>query len=200
MTETPTRITGYDDDGPSAADFVFGDPTPAEVAASQTNALAQLEQELSQDAERKDELVLVVPARPNIALRFDPNITYDQRKSWQERAKAAATKNSNRQARRRITGNDDVEPDLMTFSCLVLANTCTGFVLGGQTANRDDGRPLTFRDEKLWQMLKATGPEHAIRKLYGNDSHVENTANDVLLASGLDDPIESAEGGPTGAS
>ena len=62
----------------------------------------------------------------------------------------------------------------------------------GQTATVN-GRPLTLRDPELWQMVGAVEPKAAVRKLFGNDNHVETTAGEVLLRSGLDDEIEEAD-------
>lgn len=182
---------------PAAADDTISigltDPvTPAEraqIAADELSPFDALAQQLAQPAERKDLLTLKIKQRQNVALRFDPNITSEDRKIWRNRAKERPS--GNRARRRALTG-DDTEVDPFLFSCLAIAHTNTAVLMNGQEV-RLDGQPLTLRDERLWQMMKQMSPEAAIKWLYGNDSHIENTAGEIILASGIDDEMEEVD-------
>jgi hypothetical protein len=52
------------------------------------------------------------------------------------------------------------------FNFAVCASQCEAIIIDGTEVTMD-GRPLTFRDRELWDMLGATDPVNAVRLLYG---------------------------------
>lgn len=174
----------------------FADVTDTELAGTRTagaSPLEQLQAELAKPAERVELLRKRIPLRPSVALVLDPNlVTSEIRQVWVDRAKR---RSGNRAQRRsRMTG-DDTPVDPFLFACLALAHTNVGVTLNGT-----DVPDLTLKDERLWGMVGAVDPEAAIRKLFGNDQHVEGMAGEVILASGIDDELEDEGVGPTRAS
>ena len=71
---------------------------------------------------RRDDVVLQVPERPTVQLRFDVNIDHDQRKLWREQAKERKGNRSARRSAAILTGGDD-EVDGLAFSCLIIATS-----------------------------------------------------------------------------
>lgn len=183
------------DDQPTISIAAYTEPVSEQemknVREARVSPLEALAAELERPAERKENLRLVPPQRPNITMIFDPNITSDERKAWLKRAEERPTGNRARRRSRAITG-EPVETDAFVFACLVLAHTNRGIEIGGDLATKD-GQPLTLRDETLWAMMKQIDPQAAIRWLYGNDQHVEGTAGEIVGASGIDDDLEEVD-------
>lgn len=144
-------------------------------SVSEPNLLNQLRSTLSKKVERADVLI-EVPERPGMTIRYSPNITQHQIKAW-----------------RRASGAERKEGlDAVRFSCHVLANTCTGFFLNGHEVT-ENGEPVTFGDELIMSMVDAIRVFDCVRAVYGLDPHVEGAALAVLDAAGFNDDVEQVD-------
>jgi hypothetical protein len=138
--------------------------------------LDKLRGELSKKVRRPD-IHLEVPERPDMAVRFSPNMTQQQVRAW-----------------RRNAGDDTKQGmDTVKFACLVLANTCTGILLDGELVTDDAGEALTFGDEPVMRMVDADRVQDAIRAIYAVEPHIEATALAVMDASGFNDSVEQVD-------
>jgi hypothetical protein len=137
--------------------------------------LSRLKSSLSQKVERAS-VLLEVPERPEMAIRYSPNISQHQLKAW-----------------RRNSGADRKDGlDGVRFSCHVLANTCTGILIDGQEVT-DNGHPVTFSHEVVMQMVGAPKVFDCVLKVYGLDPHVEAAAIAILDAAGFNDSVEQVD-------
>lgn len=175
---------GIDDDT-NPEDIVVGEVVEESKSdvigtVSEPNLLTQLRSTLAKKVEREDVLI-EVPERPGMTIRYSPNITQHQLKTW-----------------RRASGADRKEGlDAVRFSCHVLANTCTGFFLNNQEVT-ENGDSVTFSDELIMSMVDAIRVFDCVRNVYGIDPHVEGAALAVLDAAGFNDDVEQVD--PTKAS
>jgi len=145
------------------------------VAGDEPTLLAQLKSTLAQDVRRPDILV-EVPERKNMIIRYSPNITQHQIRAW-----------------RRGSGDNRKEGmDAVRFACHVLANTCTGILINGQEVT-ENGEPVTFSHEVVMQMVGAPRVFDCVRAVYGLDPHVEAAALAVLDAAGFNDDVEQVD-------
>lgn len=135
-----------------------------------------LRDELKQEV-RNDPITLVVPGRPNISLVCDTNLESKTIQAWRKRC-----------VDKRMPDNFDG----LKFGCIVIANTCTSIVYKGTEVARTDGRPMTFRDEALLDMLGAQQTVvDAVRWLFGVDAHIFQAAEDIFKAAGFDNDEDS---------
>lgn len=154
---------------------VFG-TAAAKTKDKESTVLDRLRGELSKKVRRPD-IYLEVPERPEMAVRFSPNMTQQQVRAW-----------------RRNAGDDTKQGmDTTKFACLVLANTCTGILLGGELVTDDAGEPLTFGDDAVMQMVDADRVQDTIRAIYVVEPHIESTALAVMDASGFNDSVEQVD-------
>lgn len=137
--------------------------------------LAALKSSLSKKVART-EILLEVPERPDMVVRYSPNITQHQVKQWR--------KNSGEGRKEGLDG--------VRFSCHVLANTCTGILLHGQEVT-ENGFPVTFSHESVMQMLGVGKVFDCVRETYGLDPHVEAAAIAVLDAAGFNDSVDQVD-------
>lgn len=140
------------------------------------SVLEALKSEVSRKV-RRDSVLLEVPERPHMVIRFSPNITSEQLAEWRKRATVKRTDVLN--------GN--------YFSALILANTCETIIFNGVPVTDESGNNVTFRSE---EMLTATGTSKAVecvRAVYGIDPHVEAAAFKVLEAAGWGEEVEDSE-------
>jgi hypothetical protein len=145
------------------------------IAGDEPSLLAQLKNALAKDVRRTDILV-EVPERKNMIIRYSPNITQHQIRAW-----------------RRGSGDSRKEGmDAVRFACHVLANTCTGILINGQEVT-ENGEPVTFSHEIVMQMVGATRVFDCVRAVYGLDPHVEAAALAVLDAAGFNDDVEQVD-------
>lgn len=144
-------------------------------ASDEPTILAQLRDTLSKSVKR-DDVLIEVPERPGMVIRYSPNITQHQIKAW-----------------RRGSGDGRKDGlDSVRFSCHVLANTCTGFLLNGVEVT-EKGEPVTFSHESIMQMVDAARVFDCVRNVYGLDPHVESAALAVLDAAGFNDDLEPVD-------
>jgi hypothetical protein len=144
-------------------------------AGDEPSLLAQLKNTLAKDVRRTDILV-EVPERKKMIIRYSPNITQHQIRAW-----------------RRGSGDNRKEGmDAVRFACHVLANTCTGILINGQEVT-ENGEPVTFSHETVMQMVGAARVFDCVRAVYGLDPHVEAAALAVLDAAGFNDDVEQVD-------
>lgn len=164
-----------DDDG---TDIEVATPkgSPSEVVSfDEPTLLSKLKSSLSKKVER-DSILLEVPERPEMAVRYSPNITQHQIKSW-----------------RRSSGAERKEGlDGIRFACHVLANTCTGIFIDGAEVT-ENGSPVTFSHDSVMQMVGVSRVFDCIREVYGIDPHVEAAAIAVLDAAGFNDSVDQVD-------
>lgn len=126
---------------------------------------------------RRPEIFLEVPERPNMAVRYSPNINQNQVRAW-----------------RRNSGEDTKNGmDATKFACYVLANTCTGIVFDGELAIDDRGDQLVFGSDEIMKMVGAERVQEAIRAIYVVEPHIEATALAVMEAAGFNDSVEQVD-------
>jgi hypothetical protein len=169
---------GIDNGDPE--DIVVGDVIEGRsgdviTASDEPTILAQLRTTLAKSVKREDVLV-EVPERPGMVIRYSPNITQHQIKAW-----------------RRGSGDGRKDGlDAVRFSCHVLANTCTGFFLNGVEVT-EGGESVTFSHESIMKMVEAPRVFDCVREVYGLDPHVESAALAVLDAAGFNDDVEQVD-------
>jgi len=151
------------------------EPAKAGTPSNEPSLLAQLKSALSKDVKR-EEIMIEVPERPGLVIRFSPNITQHMIKSW-----------------RRASGEDKKGGmDAIRFASHVLANTCTGMLLNGQEIT-ENGDPVTFNHETVMKMVGASRVFDCVREVYGLDPHIEAAALAILDASGFNDDVERVD-------
>jgi hypothetical protein len=138
--------------------------------------LDQLRSELKKKVRRPD-VYLEVPERPNMAIRFSPNISQHQMRAW-----------------RRNSGEDTkAGMDSVKFACFVLANTCTGILLNNELVTDDEGNALRFGSDEIIDMVDAGTVSEAIRAIFVVEPHVEAAALAVMEAAGYNDSVEQVD-------
>jgi hypothetical protein len=168
------------------SDDIISSPVPTKKPATPTNdlpdagqtptVLESLRQELSRKVKRPD-VYLEVPERPNMAIRFSPNLTQHQIRAW-----------------RRNSGEDTKAGlDTTKFSCYVLANTCTGISINGEMVVNENGEELVFGDEAIIGMLGVNTVSEAIKAIFVVEPHVEGAALAVMEAAGFNDSVEQVD-------
>jgi hypothetical protein len=137
--------------------------------------LSKLRSSLSKKVE-KSSVLLEVPERPELVIRYSPNITNQQMKAW-----------------RRASGADRKEGmDTVRFACHVLTNTCNGMLLDGVEIT-DGGSPVTFSHDVVMKMVGASRVFDCVQAVYGIEPHVETAALAVLDAAGFNDEVEKVD-------
>jgi hypothetical protein len=173
-----TDFTFGDDVDVDREDILVGEvaePVKAGVSADEPTLLAALKDTLAKEVKR-DDVLIEVPERPGLVIRFSPNITQHQIKAW-----------------RRASGDDKREGmDAVRFASHVLANTCTGMTLNGKDIT-EGGDPVTFSHETVMKMVGAHRVFDCVREVYGLDPHIESAALAVLDASGFNDDVERVD-------
>ena len=167
------------------SDDIISSPVPSKKPAAtndvmdtgaQPKILEALREELGRRVKRPD-VYLEVPERPNMAIRFSPNLTQHQIRAW-----------------RRASGEDTKAGlDTTKFSCFVLANTCTGIMLDGEMVVNENGEELVFGDEAIINMLGAERVSDAIKAIFVVEPHVEGAALAVMEAAGFNDSVEMVD-------
>lgn len=165
------QVFTFGADEPVKNDIIMGD----DPGFADDNVLGQLKKVLGKKIERNS-ILLEVPERPELTIRYSPNINQQQLKSW-----------------RRNSGEDSKNGlDGIRFACHVLANTCIGFVIDGQDITVD-GAPVGFNHEQAMAMTGANRVFDCVRAVYGLDPHVEAAALAVLDAAGWNDAVEQVD-------
>lgn len=138
--------------------------------------LEKLKGELSKKV-RRPEIHLEVPERPNMVVRYSPNITQNQVRAW-----------------RRNSGEDTKNGmDATKFACYVIANTCSGIMLEGELVTDKNNDPVVFGSEEIMTMTGAERVQDAIRSFYVVEPHIEATALAIMEAAGFNDSVEQVD-------
>ena len=128
---------------------------PAKIKIAKMTVLDQLKEEISKEVSRP-EIEIAVPERKGVTVRFSPNITNDQLKSW----------------RRNSTNRKTDELDSIKFSCYVVGQTVTGIYFNDELALDDTGNNITFASPVMMEMTGTDRPlPDAIRAFYAVDPH-----------------------------
>lgn len=126
---------------------------------------------------RRPEIHLEVPERPNMVVRYSPNINQNQVRAW-----------------RRNSGEDTKNGmDATKFACYVIANTCSGIMLDGELVTDKNNDPVVFGSEEIMQMTGADRVQDAIRSFYVVEPHIEATALAIMEAAGFNDSVEQVD-------
>lgn len=151
-------------------------PRTGTPRTKEPTVLEKLRGELSKKVRRPD-IHLEVPERKDMVIRFSPNVTQSQVRSW-----------------RRNSGEDTKNGlDATKFACYVLANTCTGILVDGELVTDDAGNVLVFGDEEIMKMVDADRVADCIKAIYVVEPHVEVTALAVMEAAGFNDSVEQVD-------
>lgn len=148
-------------------------PLDEEISSDGGNVLEQLQQELQREIERPH-IMVAVPERPNISIRFSPNVSQEQVKSWQRNSGA----NSKR-------GMDGVK-----FASYVIAGTTVGIYINDQLVENDEGIALNFASQPLEEMTGASDPFEVIRAVFGVDAHIEAVAMSIIEHAGWGEEVD----------
>ena len=175
MSEVFTFIPGGESAELPDIDLDTPKMAATEMSADEPTLLARLKSSLSKKVERES-ILLEVPERPEMVVRYSPNISQHQVKQWRKNSGAD-----------RKEGMDSVR-----FSCHVLANTCIGLLIDGQEVT-ENGVPMTFSYEAVMNMLGVSRVFDCVREMYGLDPHVEAAAIAVLDAAGFNDSVEQVD-------
>ena len=136
-----------------------------------------LKDEISREVTRP-EVEMNVPERKGVSVRFSPNITNDQLKSW----------------RRNSTNRKTDELDSIKFSCYVIGNTVSGIYFDDELVLDDGGNAITFASPVMMEMTGTDRPlPDAIRAFYGVDPHLENVALKILDFAGYGDDVDAED-------
>lgn len=141
-------------------------PTPERVAAEIATPLDALRDEVT--AELAETTTLEIPGRPGYGVRFSLNIDHPMLGLWRKKAK------------------DSQQPegiDELKWACIILAAQAEAIVRNGDELVLD-GEPVTFSSRPLLELLGAREAHQAVRKLYGRDAHIVNTAYVLLELAG----------------
>lgn len=153
--------------------------TPSEKNAG--TILAELEAELKREV-RNAPIVLNVPGRPGMAIRFDVNIESNAVQTWRKQSQNKSMQDNF---------------DGLKFSSLVIANKAECILYNGTPALTEDGDELNFKNPVLLTMVGATRALDAVRKLYGIDGHIFIAADEILRAAGYDSDGQEQQADPT---
>ena len=142
------------------------DAPVAKKKTARITVLDQLKEEISREVSRPD-IEIAVPERKGVTVRFSPNISNDQLKSW----------------RRNATNRKTEELDSIKFSCYVIGQTVAGIYFNDELVLDDEGNNITFASPVIMEMTQTDRPlPDAIRAFYAVDPHLESVALKILLA------------------
>jgi hypothetical protein len=155
-------------------------PKDTEEKDSRT-VLDELRKELKRVV-KNPPVVLQVPSRPSMSIKYDTNIEAKMLQSW-------------RKACRDKSMPDNF--DSLKFSTIVMANQAEEITFSGEVIVDEGGELLTFRNQAFVDMLGAIGSIDAVRRLYGVDGHIFIAADEILRAAGYDSEGQEQQTDPT---
>lgn len=148
------------------------DTTDVEKAQETTTVYNLLRTELSKPSAAKKEIILRVPARENIKVKYSTEISLDQLDRWRLKSR----KNPKRE-----------EIDTLQFNYYILSSQCVNLVFNDEDAVDEDGKPLNFQSAAFVDLVGALETNGAIRTFYDRDADILRTASDILEAAGYGD-------------
>lgn len=142
---------------------------------SEPTLLAQLTAAVKKKVER-NQILLLIPERPNVKLIISPNITQNQIRNW-----------------RKSSGEDSKSGmDALRFACLVVGSTTVGMIFNDEEVKDEDNNELTFASDLILEMTETTRPQpDCVRAFFGVDPHIESAAVAILEASGYSDAVDT---------
>tara|TARA_B100000902_G_scaffold51008_2_gene57727 strand:- start:1460 stop:1984 length:525 start_codon:yes stop_codon:yes gene_type:complete len=153
------------------------DAPAAKKKTARLTVLDQLKEEISKEVTRPD-IEIPVPERKGVTVRFSPNITNEQLKSW----------------RRNATNRKTEELDSIKFSCYVVGQTVSGIYFNDEIVLDDEGNEITFASPVIMEMTNTDRPlPDAIRAFYAVDPHLESVALKILDYAGYGDDIDAED-------
>jgi hypothetical protein len=115
---------------------------------------------------------LTVETRPNISLRYHPDVDTDKISHWQRRSQIKGRK-------------DELDPKKMAR--FVVMDTCTGIFLRGIEVTKDGmegGEPVTLTDEAFVSLSGQLDLISAVDWLFGTDSQLLQHAARIMNDAG----------------
>ncbi len=153
------------------------DAPVAKKKTARITVLDQLKEEISREVSRPD-IEIAVPERKGVTVRFSPNISNDQLKSW----------------RRNATNRKTEELDSIKFSCYVIGQTVAGIYFNDELVLDDEGNNITFASPVIMEMTQTDRPlPDAIRAFYAVDPHLESVALKILDYAGYGDDVDAED-------
>jgi len=137
------------------------------------SVLDQLKEELAKEVERSL-IEIRVPERPNISIRFSPNMTQEQIKAWQ--------RNSGSNSKRGMDG--------VKFACYVIGSTTSGIYVNDNLVTNNDGIAVNFASKELEDMTEMDNPFDVIKVVFGVEAHIESTAMAIVEAAGWGEDVD----------
>lgn len=176
MTDSPRRIGALPTD--EAEDLTPF--TPEEKAGRPVidDLNAALDKALSEEISFEP-IVLEVPKRPGMSIRYSTDIDDDKMNGWTKRA----------EDKRKPNGQDGLR-----YVCLIVATQCQAILMHGQEVHDEGGGTYTFGHKSLRERYHTERAADVVRKVYGSDPHIYLTANAILEASGWGDRVVEVEG------
>lgn len=127
-------------------------------------------------------LVLPVPERPGVSVRFDANVDSRKFLLWQKKGKE-------KQA-------GDVHNPLKS-AIAAISDQTEAILVNGNVVLDDNDNPVTFRSVELRRLLpdvkEFADDATVIRKFYGVDAHIITVSNQIVDAAGYGQEITPEE-------
>jgi len=167
-------------------EFAAPDPDAAPKHKTESglpSIYAAFRAELQKPADLPKDIVLRVPGRESLAVRYSVDLPLDKLHRWQK----AARKKKN---------DPTSQIDTMHFNLTVLQEQCISLVFNGEDVTDKEDEPLTFKNEAFQEQLGALDARGAIKEFYVRDPYVLRASADILTAAGYsqDDANGFAEG------
>ena len=129
-------------------------------------------------------ITLPVLSREGLKVRFNCNI---ESKDLQRLSKKAKIPNAK-------TATLEESIDELKLSCLIIANYSEAIIKDDVEVIGEDGNVYNFKHPELLEMVHAESAADAVKKFYGVDGYILQTAQKLIASSGFDpDTIEADE-------
>ena len=139
----------------------------------------QFRAELSKPSNVQKEVILKVPSRDNIKVKFSTDLSLEQLTRWRTKA-------------RRNKKNEDI--DLVLFNEMLIVSQCRGIVFNDQEVFDENEDPITFNTRGFQESLNALDLYGAVKSLYDRDADILRTGDEILEAAGYGDAdLEDAD-------
>lgn len=147
------------------------------------NILDSLKEELSKKVSLPP-ITLPVLSRAGLKVRFNCNIESKDLQRLSKLSKINKAKNA--------TPEENV--DELRLSCLIIANYSDAILKDDVEVIGEDGKVYNFRHPELLEMVHAENASDAVKKFYGVDGYILQTAQKIVASAGYDpENIESDE-------
>lgn len=147
-------------------------PTSAKSKSGLGTIYDQFRAELSKPSNVQKEVILKVPSRDGIKVKFSTDLSLEQLTRWRTRAK----KNKK---------NEDI--DLVLFNEMLIVSQCKGIIFNDEEVFDEDDDPITFNTRGFQDSLNALDIYGAVKSLYDRDADILRTGDEILEAAGYGD-------------